>query len=189
MRYMAQKAGNQELNDLIVSFNSLLRASMSQVNMMNPLAVEIENLRHYLNIQLKRYDVELDFEVDAPEDALLVELPKLLLQPLVENSLFHGILPAGKGRIKLVARLADARLWITLFDDGAGIAPEVLAKLLQGAPPNARRYNQIGLNNVNDRLKLFYGPASHLVIESREMHGTAIGFSVPAAAGAPAGSV
>lgn len=179
MRYMAQKAGNQELNDLIVSFNSLLRASMSQVNMMNPLAVEIENLRHYLNIQLKRYDVELEFIVDAPEDALSVEVPKLLLQPLVENSLFHGILPIGKGKIQLVARLADGRLWITLIDDGAGIAPDLLDKLMRGETSSARGYNQIGLGNVNDRLKLFYGPASHLVIESREMHGTAISFSVP----------
>ena len=186
MRYMAQKAGNQELNDLIVSFNSLLRASMSQVNMVNPLAVEIENLRHYLNIQLKRYDVELEFVVDAPEDTLSIEVPKLLLQPLVENSLFHGILPIGKGRIKLVARLAEGRLWITLLDDGAGIAPDVLEKLLSGAQVSARGYNQIGLGNVNDRLKLFYGPASHLVIESREMHGTAIGFSVPAGGPAPA---
>lgn len=189
MRYMAQKAGNQELNDLIVSFNSLLRASMSQVNMMNPLAVEIENLHHYLNIQLKRYDMELEFLVDAPEDTLSVEVPKLLLQPLVENSLFHGILPIGKGRIKLVARLADGRLWITLIDDGAGIAPEVLDKLLSGAQISARGYNQIGLGNVNDRLKLFYGPASHLVIESRAMHGTAIGFSVPAAGPAQANAV
>jgi two-component system, sensor histidine kinase YesM len=185
MRYMAQKAGNQELNDLIVSFNSLLRASMSQVNMVNPLAVEIENLHHYLNIQLKRYDVELEFVVDAPEDTLSVEVPKLLLQPLVENALFHGILPIGKGKIKLVARLAEGRLWITLIDNGAGIAQDVLDKLLKGSPPNARGYNQIGMNNVNDRLKLFYGPSSHLVIESREMNGTAIGFSVPAGGPAP----
>jgi two-component system sensor histidine kinase YesM len=128
--------------------------------------------------------VELEFMVDAPEDTLSVEVPKLLLQPLVENSLFHGILPIGKGRIKLVARLADGRLWITLLDDGAGMAPEVLEKLLSGAQISARGYNQIGLGNVNDRLKLFYGPASHLVIESREMSGTAIGFSVPA--GGPA---
>jgi two-component system sensor histidine kinase YesM len=154
--------------------------------MVNPLAVEIENLHHYLNIQLKRYDVELAFLVDAPEDTLSIEVPKLLLQPLVENSLFHGILPLGKGTIKLVARLAEGRLWITLIDDGAGIPPDVLDKLLMGAPPNARGYNQIGLNNVNDRLKLYYGPSSHLVIESREMHGTAIGFSVPASGPAPA---
>ncbi len=185
MRYMAQKEGNQALNDLIVSFNSLLRASMSQVNMTNPLAVEIENLHHYLNIQLKRYDVELTFNVDAPEDTLFVEVPKLLLQPLVENSLFHGILPIGRGTIKLVARIAEGRLWITLIDDGAGIAPDVLNKLLSGTPVSARGYNQIGLGNVNDRLKLYYGPSSHLVIESREMHGTAIGFSVPAGGPAP----
>jgi len=179
MRYMAQKEGNQALNDLIVSFNSLLRASMSQDSMTTPLAVEIENLHHYLNIQLKRYDVDLTFSVDAPEDTLSVEVPKLLLQPLVENSLFHGILPIGRGAIKLVARVAEGRLWITLIDDGAGIAPDVLEKLLSGTPMSARGYNQIGLGNVNDRLKLYYGPSSHLVIESREMHGTAIGFSVP----------
>lgn len=178
MRYLAQKEGNSELNELITSFNSLLRASMSVESVMNPLSEELDNLNHYMAIQRKRYDVNLNFVIDAPEDALHVPVPKLLLQPLVENALFHGILPVGAGSIRVVARRADGRLWISIVDDGAGMDDARLRQLLLGEVGNARGYNQVGLKNVNDRLKLYYGTASHLVIDSREGEGTAISFSV-----------
>ncbi|MEG2623165.1 MAG: ATP-binding protein, partial [Clostridia bacterium] len=108
-----------------------------------------------------------------------VQVPKLLLQPLVENALFHGIAPVGQGMIKVLARLAEGRLWLSVSDDGAGIPPEVLRQLLAGQLHSARGYNQIGLSNVNDRLTLFYGEASRLVIESIAGKGTTIGFSIP----------
>ncbi|MEF9973487.1 MAG: sensor histidine kinase [Clostridia bacterium] len=179
MRYLAQKENAPELADMVQSFNALLRASMSETRMTNALSEEFENLNHYMRIQKKRYDVALVFLLDAQEDALKVQVPKLLLQPLVENALFHGIAPVGQGTIKVLARLAEGRLWLSVSDDGAGIPPEVLRQLLAGQLHSARGYNQIGLSNVNDRLTLFYGEASRLVIESIAGKGTTIGFSIP----------
>ncbi len=179
MRYMAQKEGCQELASLIVSFNSLLRASMSQTNMLCPFQEELENLHHYMRIQRHRYDVDLTFTIDADDGSLSVQLPKLLLQPLVENALFHGILPVGQGEIRVVARVASARLWITVADNGAGMSRERLTQLLSGTLPNARGYNQVGLKNVDERLRIFFGPTSHLVIDSQDGQGTEIGFSIP----------
>ena len=181
MRYLAQKEGVTELADMIVSFNSLLRLSMSQSSVTHTLAEEFENLNHYMFIQRKRYDADLDFSLDAEEAAQAVQVPKLLLQPLVENALFHGILPLGKGSIRVLARVADGRLWLSVIDDGAGMSPEVLAGLLDGTLPNARGYNHIGLQNVNDRLILFYGPSSHLVVDSSPGRGCTISFSLPTA--------
>ena len=180
MRYMAQKEKNEALSEMILSFNSLLRASMSQKESVHSLREEAALLEHYLNIQLKRFDVQLAFLVDLSDAALEVRLPKLLLQPLVENSLYHGILPKGRGTIELHGRVAERRLWISLTDDGAGIPQDRIGKLLSGELPNNRGYSKIGLMNVNSRLGLFYGAASHLLIDSREGGGTTISFSIPA---------
>jgi len=179
MRYMAQKENNTELSELIVSFNSLLRASMSQTDSVHPLRQEVALLEHYLNIQLKRFDVQLAFLTDFSPASLEVPVPKMLLQPLIENALYHGILPKGCGTISLRGRVAQHRLWITIFDDGQGIPASKLDKLLTGELPNNRGYNQIGLINVNSRLELFYGAASQLLIESKEGKGTSIYFSIP----------
>ena len=180
MRYMAQKAKNDELAEMILSFNSLLRASMSQTDSVHSLREEVALLGNYLNIQLKRFDVQVAFLIDLSEAALEVPLPKLLLQPLIENSLYHGLLPNGRGTIELHGRVADHRLWISIVDDGAGIPANKLHKLLNGELPNTRGYSQIGLINVNSRLSLFYGAASHLLIDSEEGKGTTINFSIPA---------
>jgi two-component system sensor histidine kinase YesM len=75
--------------------------------------------------------------------------------------------------------VAEERLWVSVIDDGAGIEPDVLMGLLKGTRSNARSYNKVGLSNVNDRLLLFYGSASHLVVDSVPGIGTTISFSLP----------
>ena len=179
MKYMATKEGADELADLIVSFNSLLRTSMSQKNMMITMLEEADNLYNYIKIQRKRYDVEFEFYCDISGSSQDILIPKLILQPLVENSLFHGILPNGGGKIAVSARTGEGRLWINVWDNGAGIPPEKLNLIINGMLPNSSSYNQIGLKNVNERLVLNYGESSRLVIDSEISRGTSIGFSIP----------
>lgn len=180
MKYMALRDGANELSEVITSFNALLRTSMSQENMMITVMEETENLRHYLQIQRRRYDAPVEFVCDISQNARLAMLPKLILQPLVENSLFHGVVPNGGGKITVTARTAQGRLWITVWDDGAGIPSATLRDILDGILPNPRGYNQIGLANVSERLVLYYGDSSRLVVQSEEENGTTISFSVPA---------
>lgn len=178
MRYMAKVAHADKLADLINSFNALLRTSMAQDNMMIPMIEEVDNLYHYMDIQRERYDMDIDFRCEISEEAEYVLIPKLILQPLVENSLFHGIAPNGGGSIRVRAEVADKRLWVVIWDDGAGIPKDKLFMIKQGAVECNRGYNKIGIANVNERLQLSYGASSHLVIDSDGIKGTDCCFSI-----------
>lgn len=179
MNYLAQKEQARELSALIVSFNGLLRASMSTTNMFYTLAEEVENIRRLVHIHQVRYDMNLRCVYEVAPEAESALIPKLILQPLVENSLFHGIFPKGGGTITIRGALAEGRLWVELSDDGVGIAGEQLAQILSGSVKNPRSYSSIGLVNVFDRLILTYGEASRPVVQSRENFGTTISFSIP----------
>ena len=179
MKYLAKLAHAEKLENLIISFNALLRTSMSTDNLMIPLSEEVENLYHYMDIQKERYDFPIDFRCDISPEALSVPLPKLILQPLVENSLFHGIAPNDGGTIQVRARVADGRLWVTIWDNGTGMQKSQLALLEQRLLPSSRGYSSIGIVNVNERLILSYGACSHLVIESVPEENTSFSFSIP----------
>lgn len=179
MKYLAKIAKAERLENLISSFNALLRTSMATEKLMIPLNEEVENLYHYMNIQKERYDFPINFQCDVPENASAVLLPKLILQPLVENSLFHGIAPNDGGNIRVKARIAENRLWVIVWDDGAGISKSQLTKLEERLQPSAKGYGQIGVVNVNARLVLSYGDSSHLVVESSSQKGTSFSFSIP----------
>lgn len=179
MKYLAKIAKAERLENLIISFNALLRTSMSTERLLIPLSEEAENLYHYMDIQKERYDFPIDFQCDIPENASSVLLPKLILQPLVENSLFHGLAPNDGGIIRVKARLGENRLWVIVWDNGVGISKEQLPELEERLRPSARGYSRIGIANVNTRLILSYGASSHLVIESSPEEGTSFSFSIP----------
>lgn len=179
MKYLARLAQAKRLENLIISFNSLLRTSMSTERLMIPLSEEAENLYHYMDIQKERYDFPIDFQCDIPENASSILLPKLILQPLVENSLFHGLAPNDGGIIRVKARLGEKRLWVIVWDNGVGISKEQLPKLEERLRPSSKGYSSIGIANVNTRLILSYGASSHLVIESSPEEGTSFSFSIP----------
>lgn len=179
MNYLAQKEQALELSRLIVSFNGLLRSSMSTSTMFYTVEEEMENIRRFVHILQVRYDMDLRCIYHVEPRAETAMIPKLILQPLVENSLFHGILPKGGGTVTVHAALAEGRLWIELCDDGVGIPPQQLEQILSGTAKNPRGYSSIGLANVFDRLILTYGEASRPVVQSQENWGTIISFSIP----------
>lgn len=179
MKYLAKIAKAERLENLITSFNALLRTSMSTDKVMIPLNEEVENLYHYMDIQKERYDFPIDFQCDVPSEASAILLPKLILQPLVENSLFHGIAPNDGGSIRVKARVAENRLWVIVWDNGAGIPQSQLTRLEEQLQPSSKGYSRIGINNVNARLILSYGASSHLVIESSQGEKTSFSFSIP----------
>lgn len=179
MKYLAKIAKADRLENLISSFNALLRTSMATDKLMIPLNEEVENLYHYMDIQKERYDFPIDFQCDIPSDASAVLLPKLILQPLVENSLFHGIAPNDGGSIMVKARVAEKRLWVIVWDNGAGISESKLTQLEERLQPSTKGYSRIGIANVNTRLVLSYGASSHLIVESSPHEKTSFSFSIP----------
>lgn len=154
MKYMAQTAHNDELVQTITAFNALLRASMSSSKAHATVAEEIDNTQNYLHLQRGRYDFAIGFAYEIDPEAQFAMLPKLILQPIVENALFHGIAPADGGTT-ITARFEkrDGTLAVIIADDGVGIPAE--------------------------RLVLLYGQESRLQVTSAEGTGTTVSFQIP----------
>ncbi|MHB8062046.1 MAG: sensor histidine kinase, partial [Ruminiclostridium sp.] len=179
VKYMAIKSNNTEISNVIGDFSLLLHASMSiNVNFVT-VYEELQYVLSYINIQRFRYDesIQLDYEID--EESKYALIPKLVLQPIVENALFHGILPKHGGLIKIEIRKTSNTVHISVSDNGVGIPQATLNNILTSQIPNRTGYSKIGLNNVNDRLVLYYSTQSNLKIYSEEGSGTKIEFQIP----------
>lgn len=176
-RYMAQKEGNAELAFTIAAFNQLLRVSMAVGKDYITLREEVQCIRNYIKIARQRYEapVEMQYEVEVGSEQWMI--PKMILQPLVENSLFHGVIPNGGGRITVRSREIPGGRELCVGDDGVGIPEEQQEKLM--TEKNRHGYTNIGLVNVNERLKLYYGSSCSLKIESGVGKGTRISFVIP----------
>ncbi len=179
MKYMAQTAHNDELVETITAFNALLRASMSSLQEQASVMEEIVNTQNYLHLQRGRYGFAIGFHHETGDEAQFALLPKLILQPIVENALFHGIAPADGGNIFCRFEKQGNALVVTVRDDGVGIPEEKLADIAGGKMESGRSYSHIGLANVNQRLVLLYGEGSHLQMNSKEGRGTTVTFQIP----------
>jgi two-component system sensor histidine kinase YesM len=139
---------------------------------------ELQLLNSYVQIQKIRYVEMFDFICDIPEKYLDYKIMKFTLQPLIENSIYHGIEPKGEyGTIKVyINDETETEIEIAIEDDGVGIKKEVLDKILliDESEHSHKGLNSIGLKNVNDRIQLTYEKGFGLKIESKENVGTKI---------------
>lgn len=145
------------------------------------LREEMEHVKAYMTIQQERFNGKITVLYNISAEAERILIPKMILQPLVENAIIHGLEPSGGGGILFVgASVQDGRLTISVRDSGIGIPPERLQELEQQlkTPPPTR--NSIGIANVSQRLRLQYGSASSFRIESSLDDGTCIYLSLPA---------
>ncbi|MNC53280.1 Sensor histidine kinase YpdA [compost metagenome] len=116
-------------------------------------------MESYLEIQRFRFQDKLEYELEEADPKLLAEclVVKLSIQPLVENSIIHGIQQRrGKGTIRIRVSSAQGVLFVSVFDDGAGADPERLNQLLTGQQPGSQSY---GIRNVHTRIQQFFGEA------------------------------
>lgn len=148
-----------------------------------PLAVELEHCEAYLAIEKARFEERISMRYAIDEAALSCPVPPLILQPLVENGIRHGILPKEtSGEITISVSRDRRDLHIRVADNGVGMSQEKVAGLLQDQATGSREGLGIALRNVNSRLVALYGKERALTIESEQGVGTAISFSVPVAA-------
>ena len=194
--WLAEAGRAHQVVEVVRALSRFFRITLSNGKDWITVDEEIDHVRSYLTIQKIRYRDILDFEIDiAPEtgDATML---KLLLQPLVENALYHGIknkrgggtiivrgyLPAGalQGNTE---RVPGARMLFEVIDNGRGISPTRLAEVrgaLNGAPfAGASSDSGFGLCNVNQRIKLYYGKQYGLIIESEPGVGTKVVVDIP----------
>jgi two-component system, sensor histidine kinase YesM len=170
-------------NDVITMVKSLAlfyRSILSQGRTVISIREEIENVRHYLSIQKIRYDDKFDYAFVIDPGINDSSIIKLILQPLVENALYHGIKQKqGKGTITITGSASGDAIKISVIDDGVGFAA---AGLPLGAPqpkPGASG-SHYGLSNVDERIKLYFGPAFGLTIQSEPGIGTRVDVLLPA---------
>ena len=138
---------------------------------------EIDALRQYLILQQIRYDFEFDVRITADEQVLQIPVPRFILQPLVENSLYHGLSDEGFIQIEVTC---TATLNIMIQDNGAGMTEETIHNLLNNRVAEQQKVGMgIGLNYVHRMLKAQYGDQAQLVIESELGTGTSILLVLP----------
>jgi two-component system sensor histidine kinase YesM len=177
--HQAEKAGNTEIFESLKSFNILLRASISGTEDLIELSEELELVGNFINILQLRYGSRFSIDMDIETDLEEMMVPKLILQPLVENSIFHGIEPTGKkGKIEIKAFRINNTVEISVKDDGMGIASGEVSSILENSN-KARQFNRIGLKNVDDRIKILFGKEYGLKIKSKEGSGTIVSINIP----------
>lgn len=185
--WMASDKGVDEIRILSNSLGKFFRISLSRGAEIISVADELEHIKSYLAIQMIRYAQKLNYEICVPESLLSCRILKLVLQPLVENSIYHGIKEKeGMGRILVGAKLCDEgqgreviRFWVE--DNGMGFTAEKLAKINESLQKgDADSGDGYGIFNVNERIRLYYGQEYGLSYESIEGQWTRAVLTVPA---------
>ncbi|WP_099469631.1 sensor histidine kinase [Konateibacter massiliensis] len=177
--WMAESGKNKEVVLMTSSLAKLFRQSISNEDEIVTIENEAEYTRSYLTIQKMRYKDKLEFEIAIEEDILRESIVKLVLQPLVENAIYHGIkYKEGKGLIRITARREEADIVICIEDNGKGMDEETLEHIFEKKAN--RRSAGVGVTNVNNRLKLYYGSDYGLKFRSTLDVGTIVEVRVPA---------
>lgn len=159
--------------EMISSLSIFFRTSLSKGNDIIPLSEEERHTLSYLEIQQYRYRDILEFEINIPKELSGIPVPKLSIQPLAENALYHGIKNRrGKGKILIEGREEEDALVLTVSDNGQGMTPERLHEV-QEAIRTGERVG-FGLAAVAERIALYYGPGYGMKIFSEEGKGTTV---------------
>jgi len=176
--WAAEADNTADVVKLVASLSTFFRISLSHGIDFIPLHDEIEHVRNYLIIQQIRYSDVLTYEIDVDEDIPNIKILKLLLQPIVENALYHGIKNTReRGRILVSVKNENEKLRFTVSDNGIGMKKETLDKLIYDINHGIGEKGY-GLYNVNRRLKLYYGLAEGIEIKSEHKKGTEVSFSL-----------
>jgi two-component system, sensor histidine kinase YesM len=183
--WMAEANQTNQVIEIVRALSSFFRIALSKGRDWIPIRQEIEHVRSYLTIQKMRYRDILDFKIEVDESILDGTILKLTLQPLVENALYHGIKNKRTGgTITVRARRTDDNLvLLDVQDDGMGFTPYKLAQIQAAMKEDSGEISfqesGFGLENVNRRIKLYYGSQYGLSVQSRYQDGTDVTVTIP----------
>lgn len=167
-----------EAVNMVGSLSNFFRFSLSRGQNVITLKEEQQHIRSYLEIQQMRYRDLMEYQIELPEELEHFLLPKLTLQPLVENALYHGIkIRRRKGLIRVSGRIAENHLILEVTDDGCGMSPERLTEVRESLTEGRRE--GFGLRTVHQRIQILFGPEYGLEVESTPDVGTTIFVKIP----------
>ena len=184
IKMMAEIDEKYEIADAVTSLGKLLRYSMKWDRKTVALFEEIAYIQNYIALMNLRFDYELTFQVEVPDSLLYQEVPKISLQPIVENAVVHGAAALGRdSTVFLRGRVEGDCCLLEITDEGQGLSQEQLVRLeRQIAGLEATRStsgNGIGLKNVQDRIQMTFGEEYGLRVQSQPGHGTTIQVMLP----------
>lgn len=182
INWMAKLNQQRDISVMVESLGNLLRSAISGKEPIITLKEEVQLLKDYLTIQKMRFGDRLQFQLEIDQQWLSLKIPKLILQPIVENSINYGLENTlGICRITVKAVPDSDCLNITVIDNGPGIPDELLKKLAQGeVKPKG---SGIGLQNIDHRIKLIFGEEFGLSVTSELGVGTKVLIRIPKGGG------
>lgn len=177
--FLIDENKNKEASDMVVALSRFFRISISKGRNIIPLRDEIEHARNYLIIQKLRYKESFEYAFNVPDSFLDLMVIKLILQPVIENSIQHGLLNRdGIGRIEVNATMENDILVLSVKDNGFGIIPDKVNEIYDSFK-NKNAYEGVGLKNVYQRLKIYFGEKADVRIISELDKGTTVSLIIP----------
>ncbi|MFC4809591.1 sensor histidine kinase [Paenibacillus sp. GCM10023250] len=176
IRWMAKLNRTNDVDNAVTTLVQLLEGSLERGGVFGTIGSELELLEKYMIIQEYRYENKIELYTDCPEELLDVPIPRMLLQPIVENAIFHGIAPKDeKGTIAIQVQQLGEDLLIRIQDDGVGMSQARISQLLISSNERTMKgMTSIGLRHVDQTIKLYYGNAYGVKVASAEGEGTSV---------------
>lgn len=172
IHWQALIGGNYDISTMVKALAGFYRISLSGGEDIIPLKSESEHVENYLTIQEIRYKDKMESYIDLPEEFYNVKIPKMTLQPLVENSIYHGLKGKQvKGFIKITAVRDGDDLIVKTIDNGVGMSESQISNLNKTLEDNVSSTRGYGVRNVHRRIKLFFGEPYGIFYESNEYGG------------------
>jgi two-component system, sensor histidine kinase YesM len=179
---MAVLQGNKDISKMVISLGKLLRISISQNQELIPLQMEFEHVRHYLDIQKFRFEDKFSYIINLPEGLRTFMTQKLIVQPIVENALYHAIEPMeDPGIIEITAYEMGTDMIIIVKDNGPGFDLAKMMNLWDNEGGGQKKYSDsgVGLKNVHERLNIRFGSPYGLLVCSSPGFGSTIRIRIP----------
>lgn len=180
IRFSALASGDTKTAEMIQVLSRLLKRSLGSAGKLVPLKYELLNIKDYIYIQQMQYNKNISVEFDIDEELMEYMMPNLLIQPIIENALFHGLdRNMDNPSLAISARIVDNDVVFYVRDNGKGMSEEKIREIYEEKDSIQKGFNNIGIKNVNMRLKLNFGESYGLNIESCPGEGTNVEVKLP----------
>ena len=179
--WMIENENSDKAVNIVTALAKFFRISLSKGKNIITVKDEVEHVRNYLMIQNMRFKNRFEYSIDVDEKVLSYSSLKLMLQPLVENAIYHGMeFMDGDGEIDVKVFKEDDSLYFMITDNGLGMSEDMVETLLSKDFVPSKKGSGIGVKNVNERIKLYFGSEYGLKVESEPDEGTKITIHLPA---------